>query len=86
MQLQSVSPRSFDPSRSGVSSLMGGGHGGSPVNHSPDHATREGSGMTRSKADDYRIHVTSTMREVATRRGEDLGIGLGDFDILDTLG
>lgn len=26
------------------------------------------------------------IREVATRRGDDLGIGLGDFDMLDTLG
>ena len=59
-----------------------GGHGGSPA----EQAIREGSGMTGSKGEDYRIHVTSTMREVATRRGEDLGIGLGDFDILDTLG
>lgn len=31
-------------------------------------------------------HNGQIIREVATRRGEDLGIGLGDFDMLDTLG
>lgn len=46
-----------------------------------------GNGMEmKGKGRETLDHNGQIVREVATRRGEDLGIGLGDFDMLDTLG